>query len=61
MQHFQNMIKNPFAKSTIDLEIAATGLLLYFYASYPLSNTTQQTQKVYYKGSAPNQKIVKVK
>ena len=43
MQYFQNTIKNPFAKSTIGLEIATTGLLSNFYASYPLSNTIQQT------------------
>ena len=61
MQHFRNTVKNPSAKSTIGLETAATGLLSHSYASYPPLNTTQRTQKVYYKGSAPNRRIVKVK
>ena len=61
MQHFRNTVKNPSAKSHIGLEIAATGLLSHSYASYPPSNTTQRTKKVYFKGSAPNRKITEVK
>ena len=52
MQPFRNTVKNSSAKSTIGLEIAATGLLSHFYASYSPLNITQQTQKVYYKGNA---------
>lgn len=54
MQHFQNTVENPFAKSTISLELAATELLSHFYSSYPFLNITQEMQKVYYKGSAPS-------
>lgn len=61
IQYFQNTVKNPSAKSTISLKIAATGLLSYFYANYLSLNTTQQMQKVYYKDNTPNQRIVKVK
>ena len=50
-----------FCKRTIGLETSATGLLSHSYASYPPSNTIQQTQKVYYKGSVPNRRIVEVK
>ena len=61
IQQFWNTIKNPFAKSSISLEIAAIELLLYLYTSYLLSNTTHHTQKIYFKNSASNKKITKVK
>ena len=61
MQHFWNTVKNPFAKSHIGLKIAATGLLSHLYASYPSSNNTQYTQKIYFKSSALKWKITEVK
>lgn len=54
MQHFWNTVKNPSAKNNLGLQIAATGLLSHFYASFPLLDTTQQKQKVYFKGNALN-------
>lgn len=55
------MIKNCFAKSAISLKITATGLLTHFSVNYSPLNTTQQSQKVYYKTTASNQKIVNIK
>ena len=61
MQHFWNTVKNPSAKSTSGLETATTRLLSHFHASYPPSNTRQQTPTVYYKDSTPNRRIIEVK
>lgn len=58
MQHFRNTVKNP---STSGLESASIGLLSYSYASYPYSNSHDQAPPVYYKGSALNRRMVKVK
>ncbi len=61
MQHLRNTVKNPSAKSITGLETATTGLLSYSYTSYPPVNSREQAPPVYYKGSAPNWKIVEVK
>ena len=58
MQHFRNTVKNP---STSGPESASTGLLSHSYASYPHSNSREQAPPVYYKGSAPNRRMVEVK
>ena len=58
MQHFRNTVKNP---SIFGPESASTGLLSHFYASYPHSNSREQAPPVYYKGSAPNWRMVEVK
>lgn len=58
MQYFQNTIKS---LSTCGPELASTGLLSHFYASYPYSNSCDQALLVYYKESAPNWRIVEVK
>ena len=60
IQHFWNTVKNPSIKSHISLKIVAMVLLSHLYTSYLFSNTTQRILTIFFKSTAPNQKITEV-